>query len=170
MSDKIISGGGQWLLLRRQFLEKKGSNEEMKEWITLVDESKTVENLSTIEFNLTNAELHDEFRMYFEIDKNANADGKTHNLRIGINGMYPGYFLFNTKWDAHYNRYIEIEKSPKAKLICSPFTSNSMAYNVSALSVQLNYIGTETGTGKLTFGFPSDYKYTGTIKVQLYAR
>ena len=35
----------------------------MKEWITLVDESKTVENLNTIEFNLANAESHDELRI-----------------------------------------------------------------------------------------------------------
>lgn len=48
----------------------------MKEWVTLVDGSKTVENLSTIEFDLANAELHEKFRLYVEIGKNANADGK----------------------------------------------------------------------------------------------
>ena len=69
----------------------------MKEWVTLVDESKTVENLSTIEFDLANAELHDEFRLYIEIDKNANADDKNHNVNIYINGMAVGYYLFNTK-------------------------------------------------------------------------
>lgn len=163
-------GGGQWLLLRRQMLKKKGNDEEMKEWVTLADASKTVENLSTIEFDLVNADFHDEFRCYLEIGKNANTDGKQHNLKIGINGMYPGYFLFNTKWDANYNRYFEIEKSPKAKMVCTPFTSYDMSYNTNQLSIQLDYIGTETGTGKLVFEFPSDYKYTGTIKVQLYAR
>lgn len=53
----------------------------MKEWVTLVNESKTVENLNTIEFNLANAEFHDEFRLYIEVDKNANSDTKQHNLK-----------------------------------------------------------------------------------------
>lgn len=142
----------------------------MKEWVTLVDASKTVENQRTIEFDLANADFHDEFRCYFEISKNANTDGKTHNLRIGINGMHPGYFVFNTKWDNNYARYFEIEKSPKAKLVCTPFNSNSMSTNLTALNIQIDCIDAETGTGKLVFEFPSDYKYTGTIKVHLYAR
>lgn len=87
----------------------------MKEWVTLVNESKTVENLNTIEFNLANAESHDEFRLYIEIDKNANADEKQHNLNININGMAVGYYLFNSKWDYLFYGYIEIEKIQRLK-------------------------------------------------------
>lgn len=84
--------------------------------------------------------------------------------------MYLGYYLFATKWDTNYSKYFEIEKSPKAKLVLTPFTALNMSLNINTLSIQLDRIGTETGTGKLVFEFPSDYKYTGTIKVQLYAR
>lgn len=170
MSNKIITGGGQWLLLRRQFLEKKGSNEEMKEWVTLVDESKTVENLSTIEFDLANAESHDEFRLYIEIDKNANADGKQHNLKAYINGTEIGYYMFNTQWNVFMRSYVEIEKKPISKLSILPFSSTELKYGVNNLKAQVNYMTEERGTGKLTFYFPDNYKYTGTIKVQLYAR
>lgn len=170
MSNKILNGGGQWLLLRRQFLEKKGSNEEMKEWITLVDESKTVENLSTIEFDLANAESHDEFRLYIEIDKNANADRNQHNLKAYINGMDIGYYMFNTQWNTLMKSYVEIEKKPIPKLSILPFSTTELKYGVNNLKAQVNYITDERGTGKLTFYFPDNNKYTGTIKVQLYAR
>lgn len=170
MSNKIITGGGQWLLLRRQFLEKKGSNEEMKEWVTLVNESKTVENLNTIEFNLANAEFHDEFRLYIEIDKNANADEKMHNLRININGMNLGYYLLNTKWNSWFNKYYEVEKKPKPRILTTLTSTFSLAYNGQQTAIMIDQLGNETGSGKLTFSFPKDYTYTGTIKVQLYAR
>ena len=142
----------------------------MKEWVTLVDESKTVENLSTIEFDLANAELHDEFRLYIEIDKNANVDDKSHNLWMKINGMAVGYYLFNTKWDYNFNKYFEIEKLPKPRIFTSVTSSVSVKLNTQSVLIQYDNLGTETGTGKLTFNFPTDYKYTGTIKAQLYAR
>ena len=101
----------------------------MKEWVTLADESKTVENLSTIEFDLANAELHDEFRLYVEVGKNANSDGEFHNLPITINGMSVGYYLFNTKWDANYNKYFEFEKLPKPRILTSVTSSVNVKYN-----------------------------------------
>ena len=142
----------------------------MKEWVTLVDESKTVENLSTIEFDLANAELHDEFRLYIEIDKNANADDKNHNVNIYINGMAVGYYLFNTKQDYNFNKYYEIEKLPKPRILTSVTSSVSVKFNTQNALLMYDNLGTETGDGKLLFGFPTKYKYTGTIKVQLYAR
>lgn len=154
------------------FTVKNGdsASESVKEWITLVDESKTTENLNTIEFNLANAELHDEFRMYFEIDKNANANGKDSNLTININGMTVGYYLFNSKWDNYYYEYCEIEKLPKPKITVIPLSTLNPKYNNINSSIMLNNVGKETGTGKLIFSFPTGYNYTGTIKVQLYAR
>lgn len=146
------------------------NGESVKKWVTLVDESKTVENLNTIEFNLANAELHDEFRLYVEIDKNANADEKYHDLYISINGMTVGYSLFNTKWDNSFNKYYEIEKLPKPRIFTSVTSSISVKFNTQSVLIQYDNLGTETGTGKLTFNFPADYKYTGTIKAQLYAR
>lgn len=150
------------------FTVKNGDS--AKEWITLVDESKTTENLNTIEFNLANAELHDEFRMYFEIDKNANANGKDSNLNININGMPVGYYLFNLKWDNYYYEYFEIEKLPKPKITITSFSTVNPTYNRTESSIMLGSVGKETGTGKLIFSFPEGYNYTGTIKVQLYAR
>ena len=143
----------------------------MKEWITLVDESKTVENLNTIEFNLANAESHDEFRLYIEVDKNANANGTQRNLSINLNGMSLFYYQFNTKWDTKVYKYFELEKKPKPRSIIS--ATSSVSLTSSSLMASLMYnenIGAETGTGKLTFKFPNNYTYTGTIKVQLYAR
>lgn len=142
----------------------------MKEWATLVDESKTVENLNTIEFNLANAEFHDEFRLYIESDKNANADGKQYNMNISINGMNVGYFLFNTKWDYYSYSYIELEKKPIPKIVFVPFVSVNLKFNSVSRKLLLNNIGAEKGSGKLTFSFPAGYTYTGTVKVQLYAR
>lgn len=142
----------------------------MKEWVTLVDGSKTVENLSTIEFDLANAELHDEFRLYVEVGKNANTDDKFHNLLMTINGMSVGYYLFNTKWDANYNKYFEFEKLPKPRIITSATSSINVKYNAQNALIMYNNLGAETGDGKILFKFPTDYKYTGTIKVELYAR
>lgn len=170
MSDKIITGGGTEYLLRRRFLLMRKEDEEMKEWITLVDESKTVENLSTIEFDLANAELHDEFRLYIEAGKNANADNQFHNLLISINGMAVGYYLFNTKWDANYNKYFEFEKLPKPRILTSTTSSVNVKFNTQNVLVMYDNLGAETGDGKMLFKFLTDYKYTGTIKVQLYAR
>lgn len=170
MSDKIITGGGTEYLLRRRFLLMRKEDEEMKEWITLVDESKTVENLSTIEFDLANAELHDEFRLYIEVGKNANADNQFHNLLISINGMAVGYYLFNTKWDANYNKYFEFEKLPKPRILTSTTSSVNVKFNTQNVLVMYDNLGAETGDGKMLFKFLTDYKYTGTIKVQLYAR
>lgn len=171
MSDKIITGGGTEYLLRRRFeLLKRKEDEEMKEWVTLVDESKTVENLSTIEFDLANAELHDEFRLYVEVGKNAKTDGKFHNLSISINGMSVGYYLFNTKWDLDYNKYFEFEKLPKPRILTSVTSSVNVKYNTQNALFMYDNLGAETGDRKILFKFPTDYKYTGTIKVQLYAR
>lgn len=171
MSNKIISGGGTEYLLRRRFeLLKRKEDEDMKEWVTLVDGSKTVENLSTIEFDLANAELHDEFRLYIEINKNANADTNLHNLNISINGMSVGYYLFNTKWDANYNKYFEIEKLPKPRIFTSMTSSVNVKFNTQNALIMYDNLGAETGNGKLLFNFPNNYKYTGTIKVELYAR
>ena len=142
----------------------------MKEWVTLADESKTVENLSTIEFDLANAELHDEFRLYVEVGKNANADNKIHNLLITINGMSVGYYMFSTKWDANYNKYYEIEKLPKPRILTSATSSVAVKFNTQNALFMYDNLGAETGNGKILFKFPTDYKYTGTIKVQLYAR
>jgi hypothetical protein len=150
------------------FTVKNG--ESVKEWVTLVDDSKTVENLSTIEFDLANAELHDEFRLYVEVGKNANADEKQHNLNININGMAVGYYLFNTKWDANYIKYFEFEKLPKPRILTSTTSSVNVSFNAQNVLVMYNNLGAETGNGKILFNFPTNYKYTGTIKVQLYAR
>lgn len=142
----------------------------MKEWVTLVNESKTVENLNTIEFNLANAEFHDEFRLYIEVDKNANSDAKQHNLKAYINGMEIGYYMFNAQWNTLMRSYVEIEKKPIPKLSILPLSTTELKYSVNNLKAQVNYMTEEKGTGKLVFKFPTDYKYTGTIKVQLYAR
>ena len=142
----------------------------MKEWVTLVDESKTVENLSTIEFDLANTELHDEFRLYVEVGKNAKTDGKFHNLSISINGMSVGYYLFNTKWDLDYNKYFEFEKLPKPRILTSVTSNVNVKYNTQNALFMYDNLGAETGDRKILFKFPTDYKYTGTIKVQLYAR
>ena len=158
------------LIRERLLMSNRKGSDNVKEWVTLVNDSKTVENLKTIEFDLANADFHDEFRCYLEIGKNANTDGKTQNLLIGINGMNIGYFLFQTKWDVNYSGYFEIEKYPITKLVFTSLVTNSMFYNQTQLKIQLDCVGTETGTGKLVFEFPSGYKYTGTIKVQLYAR
>ena len=142
----------------------------MKEWVTLVDGSKTVENVSTIEFDLANAKYHDEFRLYIEIGKNANADEKQHNLNININGMAVGYYLLNTKWDNNFCKYYEIEKLPKPRILTSVTSSINVKINAHNALIMYDNLGTEPGDGKLCFNFPIEYKYTGTIKVQLYAR
>lgn len=158
------------LIRERMLMSNRKGSDNVKEWVTLADESKTVENLSTIEFELANAELHDEFRMYFEIDKNANADGANHNLDININGMYVGYYLLSSKFDNYFYNYCEVEKLPVPKITFAYFYTVNLTYNRAQTSIMLNSIGKETGTGKLVFKFPDDYKYTGTIKVKLYAR
>ncbi len=151
------------------FTVKNGDS--VKEWATLVNETKLFQNANQLEFDLANNDEHDEFRCYFEIAKNTAVSEYTNkNVVLSINGMGVGYFVFNAKWETSYSRYFEIEKKPIPKLICIPFMTNSPMMNIANLQIQLYKFEKETKNGKLIFKFPDGYTYTGTLKVQLYAR
>lgn len=87
--------------------------------------------------------------------------------------MKVGYYVFNTDWKQSLARYFEIEKAPIApisKLMIIPFTITNPRYGLYNMQIQLYNFQKETKDGKLIFSFPAGYTYTGTIKVQLYAR
>ena len=79
MSNKIITGGGQWLLLRRQILKKKEGNEEMKEWVTVYDNTFTE---ATDKVVIEDA-YYDEVEAYVFIKTKTNTND---NLYLSSNG------------------------------------------------------------------------------------
>ena len=153
---------------RRRTMLMNGQEEDgMKEWGELLNESKEVTDQKTVEFNLANAEKHEEYWIYIQIEKHTGAEQCKGNCKPTINGAYIGVYTFNvdfaTKWDASYH----IWTKPVNVLEMSK-GMNSIQYNVVQMLRQVEQIGNETGTGKFTLEFPANY--TGKITAKILGR
>ena len=135
--------------------------EEMKKWEELLNESKEVTDQKTVEFSLSNAEKHEEYWIYLQMEQ---CKG---NCKPIINGAFIGVYTLNvdfaTKWDASYH----IWTKPVSVLEMSKGT-NSIQYNAVQMLRQVEQIGNETGTGKFTLEFPANY--TGKITAKILGR
>ena len=107
----------------------------MKEWGELLNESKEVTDQKTVEFNLANAEKHEEYWIYIQIEKHTGAEQCKGNCKPTIN-------------------VLEMSKG-----------MNSIQYNAVQMLRQVEQIGNETGTGKFTLEFPANYTGKITAKI-----
>lgn len=141
--------------------------EEMKKWEELLNESKEVTDQKTVEFNLANAEKHEEYWIYLQIEKHTGTEQCKGNCKPTINGAFIGVYTFNvdftTRWDASYH----IWTKPVNVLEMSKGT-NSIQYNTVQTARQVEQIGNEIGTGKFTLEFPANY--TGKITAKILGR
>lgn len=154
---------------RRTMLMNGQEENEMKEWVELLNESdKIVTDSQNVEFDLTTNESHSEYWMRFEIGKHTGENTVNGKLDIGLNGANIGYYMFARDYSKNAEEVsIHIYMQPIG-MIEFVLSQNKIDFN----NLPVNRIGTvgeETGTGKLTFRFPANY--TGTIKnVKVYAR
>ena len=152
---------------RRTMLMNGQEDDEMKEWVELLNESKEVTDQKTVEFDLANAEKHEEYWIYIQIEKHTGIEQCKGNCKPTINGAYIGYHTLNvdfaTKLDASYHIWtkpVNVLEIAKAM--------NSIYFNASQILRQVEQIGNETNTGKFTLEFPANY--TGKITAKILGR
>lgn len=149
---------------RRTMLMNGQEENEVKEWVELLNESKEVTDQKIVEFSLANAEKHDEYWIYLQIEKHTGTGQCKGNCKPTINGAYIGFYTFNvdfaTKWDASYHIWTKpVNVLEMAKSV------NSIHSNTVQMLRQVEQIGNETNTGKFTLEFPANY--TGKITAKI---
>lgn len=139
----------------------------MKEWEELLNESKEVTDQKIVEFNLANAEKHEEYWMYLQIEKHMGIEQCKGNCKPIINGAFIGYYSFNVDLSMIQYASYHIWTNPISVLEIAK-NSHNPKFNTSQMSRQIEAIGNETGTGKFTFEFPANY--TGKITAKILGR
>lgn len=138
-----------------------------KEWVELLNESKEVTDQKTVEFNLANADSHEEYWIYLQFGNHTGTGQCKGNCKPTINGAHIGSYTFNvdfaTKRDASYHIWTKpVNVLEVARGI------NSMQSNTVQMLRQVEQIGNETNTGKFTLEFPANY--TGKITAKILGR
>ena len=154
---------------RRIMLMNGQEDDEMKEWVELLNESeKIVTDSQDVEFGLATNESHSEYWISFIIAKHTGENTVNGQVIINLNGAQIGYYMLAQD-------YSKTPKCVDMHVYMQPI--GSVDYAQSANSIDTNtvqiarnrFVGKESGTGKLTFRFPA--KYTGSIKeVRILAR
>ena len=152
---------------RRMMLMNRQEDDEMKEWVELLNESKEVTDQKTVEFDLANAEKHEEYWIHLQIEKHTGIEQCKGNCRPIINGAGIGYFSFNTDFSTNQNMSYHIWTNPVSVLEMAR-SQYALKFNAAQMSRQMEAIGNETGTGKFTLDFPANY--TGNIKTKILGR
>lgn len=138
-----------------------------KEWVELLNESKEVTDQKTVEFNLVNADSHEEYWIYLQFGNHTGTGQCKGNCKPTLNGAHIGVYTLNvdfaTKWDASYH----IWTKPVNVLEMSKGI-NSIQYNATQILRQVEQIGKETNTGKFKLEFPANY--TGKITAKILGR
>ena len=152
---------------RRMMLMNGQEDDEMKEWVELLNESKEVTDQKIVEFSLANADSHEEYWIYLQIEKHTGTGQCKGNCKPTINGAYIGFYTLNvdfaTKLDASYH----IWTKPVNVLEMARGT-NSIQTNTVQMLRQVEQNGNETNTGKFTLEFPANY--TGKITAKIFGR
>ena len=153
---------------RRRIMLMNGQEEdEVKEWVELLNESKEVTDQKTVELNLANADSHKEYWLYLEVKKHTGSEQCKGNGAIKLNGANIGYYILNADYSQGQNNLsIHIWTKP----------INLLEYITTPVSLQFNSInvrrhanvGDETGTGKFVLDFPANY--TGKITAKILGR
>ena len=152
---------------RRTMLMNGQEVEEMKKWEELLNESKEVTDQKTVEFNLSNAENHEEYWIYLHIEKHTGIEQCKGNCKPTINGAHIGLYTFNVDFATKYDASYHIWTNPVNVLEMSK-SVNSIQSNTVQMLRQVEQIGNETNTGKFTLEFPANY--TGKITTKILGR
>ena len=152
---------------RRMMLMNGQEDDEMKEWVELLNESKEVTDQKTVEFSLANAEKHEEYWIYIQIEKHTGAEQCKGNCKPIINGAVIGYYTFNVDFSTTQNVSYHILTAPVNVLEMTRGV-NSIQFNSVQILRQMESVGNETGTGKFTLEFPANY--TGKITAKIIGR
>lgn len=153
---------------RRRIMLMNGQEvEEMKEWVELLNESKEVTDQKTVEFNLANADSHEEYWIYLHIEKHTGIEQCKGNCKPIINGAWIGYYSFNVDFSADQYVSYHIWTNPISVLEIAKSMSKPQ-FNLVQILRQIETIGNETGTGKFTLEFPANY--TGKITAKILGR
>ena len=139
----------------------------MKEWVELLNESKEVTDQKTVEFNLANAEKHEEYWIHLQIEKHTGIEQCKGNCKPIINGALIGYYSFNVDLSMTQYASYHIWTNPISVLEITKSTNNPQ-FNLTQISREIEAIGNETGTGKFKLEFPANY--TGKITAKILGR
>ena len=148
---------------RRRIMLMNGQEEdEVKEWVELLNESeRAVTDSQDVKFELPSNESHSEYWISFIIAKHTGENTVNGQVEIKLNGAQIGYYMLAQD-------YSKSQKCVDMHVYMQPIGSVDYAQSANGInsnSVQIarnRFVGKETGTGKLTFRFPA--KYTGIIK------
>lgn len=138
--------------------------DEVKEWVELLNESKEVTDQKTVEFSLANADSHEEYWIYIQIEKHTGAEQCKGNCKPIINGALIGYYSLNVDFSTGQNVSYHIWTNPISVLEMVKGI-NSLQFNTVQILRQIEAIGNETGTGKFILEFPANY--TGKITAKI---
>ena len=159
--------GGVTMSRRRTMLMNGQEENEMKEWVELLNDSKTVTDNKVVEFDLAKADTHEEYWLFLNIDKHTGLEECNGNCEITLNGAKVGYFVLS------YNLSKE-QRNATCHILMEPLNlleitqhMNSLAFNCVQISRQES-VGIETGTGKFTLKFPANY--TGQVTAKILGR
>ena len=153
---------------RRRIMLMNGQEEnEMKEWEELLNESKEVTDQKTVEFNLANAEKHEEYWIHLHIEKHTGIEQCKGNCKPIINGALIGYYSFNVDLSMTQYASYHIWTNPISVLEITK-SINKPQFNPTQILREIEAIGNETGTGTFTLEFPANY--TGKITAKILGR
>ena len=154
---------------RRMMLMNGQEEDEMKEWVELLNESeKIVTDSQNVEFDLATNESHSEYWIFFMIKKHTGENTVNGQVEIKLNGAQIGYYMIAQDYSkAIIDVSIHAYMQPVGVL---DYTRSSVGLDSNSIQVVRNaLVGEETGTGKLTLRFPANY--TGKINnVRVYAK
>ena len=152
---------------RRRMMLQGQEEDEVKEWVELLNESKEVTDQKTVEFSLANADSHEEYWIFIQAVKHTGAEQCKGNCVIKLNGASIGYYTFSGDFGGSQNNAsYHIWMNP-LKLLEVAKHVNSMQFNSTTVQRQ-EFVGDETGTGKFTLAFPANY--TGKITAKILGR
>ena len=151
---------------RRRMMMQAQEEEKVKEWVELLNGSKEATDEKTVEFDLANAEKHEEYWLYLTVDKHTGAELCKGNCSVLLNGANIGYFFLNIDWAVGQNANYHIYTAPIGVAEMAK-TNNSIKFNAAAVQRQ-EKVEEETGTGKLQLNFPA--KYTGKVTARVVGR
>lgn len=141
---------------------------EVKEWVELLNESKEVTDQKTVELDLASTESHDEYWLFLEIQKHTGTEQCKGDCRLNLNGAEIGNHSLNVDFAYFINTTYHIFTEEPLKLLeMSQPVSVPLRFNRVNVQRQES-VGNETGTGKLVLDFPA--KYTGTITARIIGR
>ena len=150
---------------RRRIMLMNGQEEnEVKEWVELLNESKEVTDQKIVEFSLANAEKHDEYWIYPQIEKHTGTGQCKGNCKPTINGAWIGYYSLNVDFSADQYVSYHIWTNPINVLEIAKSMSKPQ-FNLVQILRQIETVGNETNTGKFTLEFPANY--TGKITAKI---